>query len=317
MTNVKILGYLNLSHMNKLSWPKLKKPSVHLLFLICRYCVFYRETSMSSIFLTGGNETTQLTVGSKLKSAAKLKGLAFAVLGGALMLSGCATKPTYQSTGPVVQVDARGVPNFYKVQSGDTVSHIAARYGLNYRQIGALNRLDSRYTIYAGQWLKLWEGGGTVAANKPVNTRPSTPTVQTRPQVNAPVYTPPTTTYTKGYGYPTNNPVVKNFNANSGDMGMWFSGSMGDPVMASKAGVVMYAGNGLPEYGNLIMVRHDARYITVYAHNSQLLVKEGDQVQAGQRIATMGSTGQTTMVGLQFQVRENGTPIDPRAVLGL
>lgn len=272
---------------------------------------------MSSIFLTGNSETTDLTASSKRKSSTKVKGLAFAVLGGALMLSGCATKPTYQPTGPLVKVDARGVPNYYKVQSGDTVSHIAARYGLNYRQIGALNRLDSRYTIYAGQWLKLWEGGGNVVANNPVNTRPSTPPVQTAPPVSTPSYTPPTATTTKGYAYPTSNPVVKNFNASSGDMGMWFSGRVGDPVLASKAGVVMYAGNGLPEYGNLIMVRHDSRYITVYAHNNQLLVKEGDQVQAGQQIATMGSTGQTTMVGLQFQVRENGTPIDPRAVLGL
>lgn len=272
---------------------------------------------MSSIFLTGNSETTDLTASSKRKSSTKVKGLAFAVLGGALMLSGCATKPTYQPTGPVVKVDARGVPNYYKVQSGDTVSHIAARYGLNYRQIGALNRLDSRYTIYAGQWLKLWEGGGNVVANNPVNTRPSTPPVQTAPPVSTPSYIPPTATTTKGYAYPTRNPVVKNFNASSGDMGMWFSGRVGDPVLASKAGVVMYAGNGLPEYGNLIMVRHDSRYITVYAHNNQLLVNEGDQVQAGQRIATMGSTGQTTMVGLQFQVRENGTPIDPRAVLGL
>ncbi|WP_296404834.1 peptidoglycan DD-metalloendopeptidase family protein [Psychrobacter sp.] len=248
------------------------------------------------------------------KSLYKFKGLAFAALSGVLMLSGCATKPTYQTTGPVVQVNARGVPNYYQVKSGDTVSHIALRYGLNYRQIGALNRLDSQYTIYSGQWLKLWEGGN-VTANAPTNTRPWNPPVQTTPSV--PVNTLPTATSTKGFGYPTSNPVVKNFNANAGDMGMWFSGKLGDPIVASKAGVVLYAGNGLPEYGNLIMIRHDDRYITVYAHNNQLLVQEGDQVQAGQRIATMGSSGQTTMVGLQFQVRENGTPVDPRAVLGL
>ena len=79
---------------------------------------------------------------------------------------GCATKPTYQaggSTGPTIVANAQGVPNFYRVQRGDTVSQIAARYGLNYRHIGAINGLDSQYTIYSGQWLKLWQGGNTQA----------------------------------------------------------------------------------------------------------------------------------------------------------
>lgn len=274
---------------------------------------------MSNISVVETKDPAHLNMGAKTGPTMKLTSLAVAVLGGVLMLSGCATKPTIQATGPVVQVNAQGVPNYYKVKSGDTVSQIAARYGLNYRQLGALNRLDSRYTIYAGQWLKLWEGGRAVASNRPSsNTRPVTqPPVQTSPPVTQPSYNNTTANSTKGYGYPTSNPVIKNFNANSGDLGMWFSGRVGDPVAASKAGIVMYAGNGLPEYGNLIMIRHDDKYITVYAHNNQLLVKEGDQVQAGQRIATMGSTGQTNQVALQFQVRENGAPIDPRAVLGL
>ena len=78
----------------------------------------------------------------------------------------------------------------------------------------------------------------------------------------------------------------------------------------------MYAGNGLQEYGNLIMIRHSDNYITAYAHNSELLVKEGDSVQRGQRIASMGNSGQTNQVGLEFQVRLNGNPVDPRSVLG-
>lgn len=258
---------------------------------------------------------------SKNTTSFKLKGIAFAVLGGALMLSGCATKPVYQNAGgPNIQVNARGVPNFYKVQSGDTVSEIAARYGLNYRQLGALNRLDSRYTIYAGQWLKLWEGG---------NMAPPVSVNRAQPVRNAPTYSAPPVQNNRpapqtsngvsatGYTYPTTNPVTKNFNASTGEMSMWFSGRTGDPIVASKSGQVLYAGNGLPEYGNLVMIRHDDRYITVYAHNEQLFVKEGDRVQTGQRIASMGSSGQTSQVGLEFQVREDGSPVDPRGVLGL
>lgn len=251
----------------------------------------------------------------------KMKVLASAVLGGALILSGCATKPVYQNSSPKIVTNARGVPNYYHVKPGDTVSEISARYGLNYRQVGALNRLDSRYTIYSGQWLKLWEGGTTtttVAPNRqPVRNNQNIQT-QTRPVTPAPAPQPNTNQApTTGYGYPSSNPVIKNFDASVGEMSMWFSGRVGDPIVASNSGQVLYAGNGLPEYGNLVMIRHDDRYITVYAHNNQLLVKEGDSVQKGQRIATMGSSGQTSQVGLQFQVRENGTPIDPRSILGL
>ncbi len=87
-------------------------------------------------------------------------------------------------------------------------------------------------------------------------------------------------------------------------------------MLASQTGTVLYSGDGLTEYGNLIMIRHSDNYITAYAHNSQLLVKEGEVVQRGQRIASMGNSGQTDQVALEFQVRLNGNPIDPRAVLG-
>ncbi len=240
-----------------------------------------------------------------------------------LTVSGCATKPTYQNnnvSGPQIVTNNQGVPNYHLVKRGDTVSQIAERYRLNYRQIGALNNLDSKYTIYTGQWLKLWQGNQaasttTYNANNrsPVNTRPTyTPSPAPTP---APVYQN-TANSTSGYAYPTQNQVIRNFDSTTGNMGMWFAGREGDPVLASQSGTVLYSGNGLAEYGNLIMIRHSDNYITAYAHNSQLLVAEGEQVQTGQRIATMGSTGQTQQVALEFQVRLNGNPIDPRAVLG-
>lgn len=274
-----------------------------------------------TLSLDSKQKTNQKNLEPKALVSLKTKGMVCAMLGGVLMLAGCATKPVYQNSSPKVQVNARGVPNYYQVKSGDTVSQISQRYGLNYRQVGALNRLDSRYTIYAGQWLKLWEGGNVAAAptyqTQPVRNQNPYAQQQTRPVTPTPQANTGAATVVKGYVYPTTNPVTKNFNASSGDMSMWFSGRAGDPIVASNAGQVLYSGNGLPEYGNLIMIRHDDRYITVYAHNTALLVKEGDRVQAGQQIATMGSSGQTSQVGLQFQVRENGTPIDPRSVLGL
>ena len=237
-------------------------------------------------------------------------------------LAGCATKPTYQtqnmSAGPTIVTNAQGVPNYYQVKRGDTVSQIASRYNLNYRQIGALNNLDSQYTIYSGQMLKLWQGDERAVQQTQTQSTPRytpRPTQTTPPVTNTPSIQTPSNNAT-GYDYPTRNPVIRNFDAQSNNLGMWFSGQAGDPVYASQSGTVLYAGNGLQEYGNLIMVRHSNDYITAYAHNSELLVKEGDSVQRGQRIANMGNTGQTNQVALEFQVRLGGSPIDPRTVLG-
>ena len=236
---------------------------------------------------------------------------------GTMVLTGCATKPTYQqpSSAPTIITNAQGVPNYHVVTRGDTVSQIASRYRLNYRQIGALNGLDSQYTIYSGQMLKLWQGNEKQYANTTSNN--STPNYNNQ-NSNAAANSDyeVTANATVGYEYPSRNQVVRNFDESTKTLGMWFAGVEGDPVYASQNGTVMYAGNGLQEYGDLIMIRHSGDYITAYAHNSRLMVKEGDSIQRGQHIANMGKTGQTSQVGLEFQVRLNGNHIDPRAVLG-
>src|SRR5699024_11773356 len=98
----------------------------------------------------------KLIAGSRLATLALMGTLTAATV----TMVGCATKPTYQGAnqGPKIITNGQGVPNYYRVQRGDTVSQIAARYRLNYRQIGAINGLDSKYTIYSGQWLKLCLG---------------------------------------------------------------------------------------------------------------------------------------------------------------
>ena len=258
--------------------------------------------------------------------------IASSVVAAMTLLSGCATKPTYHPNNtPTITKNQAGVPNYYHVQQGDTVSGIAARYGLNYRQIGALNNLDSRYTIYTGQWLKLWNdtasnrqrGYRGQTTSQPVTTATVQPDERYRFGNNSSTATtiyPSTTNVAQAstsgsYRLPSSNPIIRQYNINQGVLGMWFSGREGDTVVASNAGTVLYAGDGLPEYGNLVMIRHDKEYVTAYAHNSKILVSEGDQVQAGQPIATMGNTGSTNQVALEFQVRENGSPIDPQKVL--
>ena len=253
--------------------------------------------------------------------------IASSVIATLTVLSGCATKPTYQPNKPsnnahTVTQNAHGVPSYYQVKQGDTVSLIAARYGLNYRQIGAINNLDSRYTIYTGQWLRLWTTPVTTGAQpqyRPVNNAQTTNTrtTTTRPSSNSTQTQPPLQSQplSSAYTVPSPNAVIRQYNANAGVMGIWFSGQLGDPVLASNSGTVLYAGDGLPEYGNLVMIRHDKEFVTAYAHNERILVQEGQQVQAGQTIATMGNTGDTSQVALEFQVRQNGSPIDPKKVL--
>ena len=89
---------------------------------------------------------------------------------------------------------------------------------------------------------------------------------------------------------------------------------MGDPVKAAGNGKIVYAGNGLRGYGNLIIIKHNSTYLTAYAHNRALLVKEGEQVYAGQKIAEMGNSD-TDRVKLHFEVRRYGKPVDPARYL--
>ena len=96
--------------------------------------------------------------------------------------------------------------------------------------------------------------------------------------------------------------------------GIRFGGNVGDPVMAAANGQVVYAADGLKEYGNLVLVKHIDGYISAYAHNSKMLVKSGQNVTAGQQIAEMGSSG-TNRTMLEFQIRLDGKPINPANIL--
>ena len=115
------------------------------------------------------------------------------------------------------------------------------------------------------------------------------------------------------FALPVKGPVIASFN-DSTNKGINISGAAGDPVRAAADGRVVYAGNGLRGYGNLIIIKHDATYLTAYAHNRALMVKEGDSVTRGQKIAEMGSTD-APRVMLHFEVRQQGKPVDPMKYL--
>lgn len=234
---------------------------------------------------------------------------------------GCASAPSIRSSRAAITP-----PTFYTVKSGDSLSIIANRYNLNYRDIARINQIGGDYVINVGQRLRL-VGGGSVASAPPAAMRTEQP-LNAQPLLISQTIRNSTTTnptsaqlasqanaaYGNAWNWPTDNQISQNFDLSRQIKGMRFTGNAGDPVKAAADGTVIYASNGLSEYGNLILIQHASGYITAYAHNQRLLVQEKTRVTAGQQIAEMGSTG-TNRVMLEFQVRLNGKPMNPMLVL--
>lgn len=244
-------------------------------------------------------------------------------------------------------------PGSYRVQRGDTLYSIAFRNGLDYQDLARRNRIAAPYTIYVGQVIELSENGrrsqaptrAVAAAPKPTSPARTPPpvtspapfdNVQSRPPVSAPAPTTrpsvppgaaavapvavvptPTPAYSGNlaWRWPADGARVNAFVA--GDQtrqGVDIAGKAGDPVRAAADGQVVYSGNGLIGYGELIIVKHSTSLLSAYGHNRRRLVQEGDSVKAGQQIAEMGSTSASRDM-LHFEIRRNGKPVDPMAFL--
>lgn len=192
------------------------------------------------------------------------------------------------------------------VRRGDTLHAIAWRYALDYRDIAGWNGIAPPYLIYPDQELTLRGSAGAVAS-APAAAPP-------RRRASAPVAPLPAAEKGRGnWVWPTKGRVFGSF-GKAGNKGIDIAGRRGQAVVAAEAGRVVYNGSALSGYGRLVIIKHTSRLLTAYAHNERTLVREGDTVRAGQRIAEMGSTG-TDRVKLHFEVRRDGKPVDPLAYL--
>jgi lipoprotein NlpD len=192
-------------------------------------------------------------------------------------------------------------PELYTVRSGDTLYSIGWRYRLDYRDIARWNGIGRDYRIYVGQRLRLRPSPGGVVPRSPARSR--APALPPR----APAQRPPAPPWV----WPVSGGRVAGaVTQPSGGVGLRIDGELGQPVLSAADGKVVYTGTGLLGYGVVVIINHVNGWLTAYGHNATVLVRDGETVQAGQRIATMG-TGPQQQPMLYFEIRFEGAPVDP------
>ncbi|PHS27988.1 MAG: hypothetical protein COA84_03040 [Robiginitomaculum sp.] len=208
-------------------------------------------------------------------------------------------------------------PLHYRVRPGDTVMAIARRFSLDFRSLALINGINPPYVLKANDLLVLpslvrgKDGGwksASIGRNKTPNSK-KTPTMGNGPQtsVRAP-------TKTSTFVWPLNGRVVSTFGAKPGGTrndGINISAPAGTAVRAAGSGTVVYAGAELKSFGNLILIRHPNGWVSAYAHNRKLLVKEGATVKTGDTIAEVGATGSVSTPQLHFETRRGRDPVNP------
>ena len=194
-------------------------------------------------------------------------------------------------------------PGTHVVRQGESLYAIALRYDLSAPDLARWNQLGSGELIFPGQTLRL-RAPETTAASTSGSSASTTKKPPPGPKVAAP-----------SFAWPASGSVLRAFGSASGTTkGIDIQGKAGDPVKASGAGRIVYSGDGLIGYGNLIIVKHNDRFLSAYGYNRSLLVKEGDQVTRGQTIARMG-LGPDRKATLHFEIRDQGQPVDPQRFL--
>ncbi len=213
-----------------------------------------------------------------------------------LLLVACIARPTW-------------VPDEHIVRKGETLFSIAWRYGEDPRDLARWNRLGDGSLIHPGQVIRLTPPSGAAPARTSTGRSAAAQQSARRSLPTIPAQPPPP------WIWPTNGRVGVNFGGKPGTgTGILIDGRRGQSINAAASGRVVYAGSGLIGYGQLIILKHNDTYLSAYGYNASLLVKEGQVIKKGQRIATMGE-GPERKARLHFEIRRNGKPVNPRQYL--
>ncbi|HBT33620.1 MAG TPA: peptidase [Pusillimonas sp.] len=249
---------------------------------------------------------------SESQFSARLPRLVVMAVVSMAVLAGCASR---QTQAPVADMSSgsASVPStgLYVVKPGDTLYKISQMHNVDVSTLVQLNNITDPGQLRVGQTLRLHGDAPQVAASSGMKS-------DTGAAAGPAKVTEPAKPSRAGdaklvsWGWPAEGKVIQGFSANT--KGVDIGGKVGDPVVAAASGKVMYAGNGVRGLGNLVLIGHSNSFITAYAHNEKLLVKTGQEVKKGDRIALMGQTD-TTSPRLHFEIRRSGTPVNPLAYL--
>lgn len=255
-------------------------------------------------------------------------GLSLSLLLSVMLLSGCASNTHFNRW-------AEHSATVMRVQPGDTLYSIAVANDLDWRDVARWNGIRNPRNLRAGQLLRLTPPGPSAQASATTKYTPRTsaPSQVTQRQAHAdksnkarPAHKTRPASYSAAdskrpvtWKWPVKGRVISRFiDQSKQQKGLILAGSIGEPVRASAAGEVVYAGNGLPGYGNLLIIKHNSSWLSAYGYNQSLKVKEGQFVHQGQIVATMGrrdGRAKDKTGSLLFQIRHNGKPVDPMAYL--
>lgn len=241
-------------------------------------------------------------------------------------------------------------PRVHVVQKGDTLYAIAFNYGLDPRELAEQNGIQDPNLIQVGQQISLF-GNAARTESRPAQAQPkelvkdqprvskyaysekavaraeasqaepaaraeAKPRAEVKPEVKAEPQSVDSGEDALEWSMPAQGRLISGFSEADNRKGIDIAGKLGQPVFASAPGKVVYSGSGLRGYGKLLIIKHNKTYLSAYAHNDQLLVKEGETVSRGQKIAEMGSSD-ADQVKLHFEVRRLGKPVDPANYLPL
>lgn len=223
------------------------------------------------------------------------------------MVGGCSSSH-YAPTAPVAKGNEHN--GYYRVQRGDTLYRIGLRFNQSVGTLVRWNSLPDANSIKVGQLIRVRKPASTAS----VPSKPKNPPAKPRDR-NVPKQSGGGGGQTPNIKlqWPVRGTVISSFNGQT-QKGIDIAGVRGMPVKAAASGTVQYAGEELRGYGKLILIKHSNSTITAYAHNETLKVRNGQTVQAGQVIATMGDSG-TTGVKLHFEVRVNSQAVNPMRYL--
>jgi len=255
-----------------------------------------------------------------------------------------AAKPPAVASAPASAPEAApenaGKPGYYTVKPGDTLLRVSLEHGQNWRDLVRWNNLENPNLLEVGQVLRVVPPAAEAVTaravpnagrvdTRPLDARPAASAPATSASATVPAATPappppPPPVADSAIAareggeeivwmWPASGAVIAGFDEGR-NKGLTIAGKAGDPVVAASDGRVVYAGSSLRGYGNLVIVKHSDLFLTAYAHNQVLLVKDDQVVRRGQKIAEMGSTD-AERVQLHFEIRRQGKPVDPAKLL--